>query len=163
VVFSRKNVPPMKKLIIQHQPDSPKPAPKRGRSLETIAPRVQTKVRKVVAKKVLKEARSSSPNQEALNAHQVCTLSVSHIRCSHIPGNCSSHASQAIILEASSGEEHAFQWHSPLEAIDILAEIIDTLIVLQDLHESVVPEPTVNPIPKKVHHVPQVICVSPLF
>jgi hypothetical protein len=54
VAFFHKNAPPMKKLILQRLPDSPKPIPKRSRTSETVAPQAQTKVRRVTAKAFLK-------------------------------------------------------------------------------------------------------------
>jgi hypothetical protein len=38
MAFFHKHAPPMKKLILQRQPDSPKSIPKRSRSSETVAP-----------------------------------------------------------------------------------------------------------------------------
>jgi hypothetical protein len=73
MAFFCKNAPPMKKLILQRQLDPPKPIPKRSRPSETVAPRAQTKVRRVSAKIISKEARSSSVC-EGLTTSQVRLL-----------------------------------------------------------------------------------------
>src|SRR3954463_2346602 len=70
VVLFCKNSPPLKKVMMQSQPISPKSASKRKVSSGPAAPRAPTKartpVRKVAARKTLKR-RSPSPDQESLH------------------------------------------------------------------------------------------------
>src|SRR3954463_9742845 len=67
VVLFCKNSPPLKKVIMQGQPISPKSAPKREASLKPVAPRARRKtVSKVTIDKTLKR-RSPSPDQEGLH------------------------------------------------------------------------------------------------
>ncbi|KAK1626869.1 hypothetical protein QYE76_001184 [Lolium multiflorum] len=71
VVLFCKSSPPLKKVVMQSQPISPKSASKSKVSSGPAAPRAPTKarttVRKVAARKTLKR-RSPSPNQESLHA-----------------------------------------------------------------------------------------------
>jgi hypothetical protein len=71
VVLFGKNAPPPSKSIMQIQPSTTKLTPKRKRSSEAVAPRARAKTRKVLVKKVRKEAAPSSPNPEIPVAHQV--------------------------------------------------------------------------------------------
>ncbi|KAK1606341.1 hypothetical protein QYE76_030014 [Lolium multiflorum] len=71
MVLFCKNSPPLKKVVMQSQPISPKSASKSKVSSGPAAPRASTKartsVRKVAARKTLKR-RSPSPSQESLHA-----------------------------------------------------------------------------------------------
>ncbi|KAK1666494.1 hypothetical protein QYE76_054653 [Lolium multiflorum] len=70
MVLFCKNSPPLKKVVMQSQPISPKSASKSKVSSGPAAPRASTKartVRKVAARKTLKR-RSPSPDQESLHA-----------------------------------------------------------------------------------------------
>jgi hypothetical protein len=61
VVLFGKNAPPPSKSIMQIQPSTAKLTPKRKRLLEAVAPRARAKTRKILVRKVRKEATPSSP------------------------------------------------------------------------------------------------------
>jgi hypothetical protein len=63
VVLFGKNAPPPSKSIMQIQPSTAKLTPKRKRSSEAVAPRAHAKMRKVLVKKVRKEAAHLLINQ----------------------------------------------------------------------------------------------------
>jgi hypothetical protein len=71
VVLFGKNAPPPSKSIMQIQPSAAKLTPKRKRSSDAVAPRARAKTRKVLVKKIRKEAAPSSPNPEIPVANQV--------------------------------------------------------------------------------------------
>jgi hypothetical protein len=71
VVLFGKNAPPPAKGIMRIQPSTAKLTPKRKRSSDTVAPRAHTKVRKMLVRKIRKEAGPSSTSQEAPIAGQV--------------------------------------------------------------------------------------------
>jgi hypothetical protein len=61
VVLFGKNAPPPSKSIMQTQPSTAKLTPKQKRLLEAVAPRARAKTRKILVRKVRKEATPSSP------------------------------------------------------------------------------------------------------
>jgi hypothetical protein len=71
VVLFGKNAPPPLKSIMQIQPSTAKLTPKPKRSSEAVAPQARAKTRKVLIKKIRKEAAPSSPNLEVPVANQV--------------------------------------------------------------------------------------------
>jgi hypothetical protein len=71
VVLFGKNAPPPSKSIMQIQPSTAKLTPKRKRSSEAVAPRARAKTRKVLVRKVRKEAAPSPPNPEVPVTNQV--------------------------------------------------------------------------------------------
>jgi hypothetical protein len=61
VVLFGKNAPPPSKSVMRIQPSTAKLTPKRKRLLEAVAPRARAKTRKILVRKVRKEATPSSP------------------------------------------------------------------------------------------------------
>src|SRR3954463_6999740 len=79
VVLFCKNSPPLKKVMMQSQPISPKSASKSKVSPGPGAPRAPTKVRRTVRKVTIKKTlkhRSPSPDQEGLH---VCLIHASTV------------------------------------------------------------------------------------
>ena len=70
VLFCKES-PPMKKVIMTVQPDSPQSASKRKQTSGSAAPRVPTKKRKIIARRVIKKTAQPSPNQSESNTNQV--------------------------------------------------------------------------------------------
>jgi len=66
-----KGSPPMNKVIMTLQPDSPQSASKRRQTSGSAAPRVPTKKRKIIARRVIKKTTQPSPNQLESNTNQV--------------------------------------------------------------------------------------------
>jgi hypothetical protein len=71
VVLFGKNAPPPSKSVMQIQPSTVKLTPKRKRLSEAVAPRAHTKTRKILVRKVRKEAAPSSPNPSSPVTNQV--------------------------------------------------------------------------------------------
>ena len=74
VLFCKES-PPMKKVIMTAQPDSPQSASKRRQTSGSVAPRVPTKKRKIIARRVIKKTVQPSPNILESNTNQVIHLS----------------------------------------------------------------------------------------
>jgi len=70
VLFCKES-PPMKKVIMVVQPDSPQSASKQRQTSGSAAPQVQTKKRKIIARRVIKKTAQPSPNQSESNTNQV--------------------------------------------------------------------------------------------
>jgi hypothetical protein len=75
VVLFGKNAPPPSKSVMQIQPSTVKLTPKRKRLSEAVAPRARAKTRKILVRKVRKEATPSSPNPSSPVTNQVCPSS----------------------------------------------------------------------------------------
>jgi hypothetical protein len=71
VALFGKNAPPLSKVIMRIQPGSAKLASKQKRASDIAAPRAQTKARKIIVKKIRKEAGPSSTDQEDPSVNQV--------------------------------------------------------------------------------------------
>ena len=72
MVLFCKNAPPLMKVIMQSQPDSPQSASRKRPVPEPVAPRAPIKARKKMGfKKVQKERRTPSLDQEASNVYQI--------------------------------------------------------------------------------------------
>jgi hypothetical protein len=71
VVLFYKNAPPMSKIILASQPNSSKLASKQKQVPQAATTRAQVKARRVTTRKVQKEVRPSSLDQEASNINQV--------------------------------------------------------------------------------------------
>jgi hypothetical protein len=74
VVLFGKNAPPPSKGVMQIQPSTVKLTPKRKRLSEAVAPRARAKTRKILVRKVRKEATPSSPIPSPPVANQVRPL-----------------------------------------------------------------------------------------
>ena len=66
-----KGSPPIKKVIMTIQPDSPQSDSKRRQTSRSAAPRVPTKKRKIIARRVIKKTVQPSPNLSESNTNQV--------------------------------------------------------------------------------------------
>ena len=73
VLFCKES-PPMKKVIMTAQPDSPQSASKRRQTSGSAAPRVPPKKRKIIARRVIKKTAQPSPILSESN-NQVIHLS----------------------------------------------------------------------------------------
>jgi hypothetical protein len=71
MVLFGKNAPPPSKGIMRIQPGTAKLTPKQKQTSNIVAPRAQTKVRKMIVRKIWKEAGPSSTHQEAPITSQV--------------------------------------------------------------------------------------------
>ena len=66
-----KGSPPMKKVIMTIQPDSPQSASKWRQTFGSAAPRVPTKKRKIFTRRVIKKTAQPSPSPSDSNTNQV--------------------------------------------------------------------------------------------
>ena len=66
-----KGSPPMKKVIMTVQPDSPQPASKRRQISESAAPRVPTKKRKIFTRRIIKKTAQPPSDRSESNTNQV--------------------------------------------------------------------------------------------
>jgi hypothetical protein len=66
-----KGSPPMKKVIMSVQPDSLQSASKRRQTSAVAAPRVLTKKRKMITRRVIKKPVPSPPSPSESNTNQV--------------------------------------------------------------------------------------------
>jgi len=77
-----KGLPPMKKVIMTVQPDLLQSASKRRQTSASVAPRVLTKKRKMITRRVIKKPAPTSPSPSESNTNQVThfseTSSLSH-------------------------------------------------------------------------------------
>ena len=76
---SAKGSPPMKKVIMTVQPDLLQSASKRRQTSASIAPRVLTKKRKMITKRVIKKLAPASPSPSESNTNQVTHHSRTYI------------------------------------------------------------------------------------
>jgi hypothetical protein len=74
VVLFGKSAPPPSKSVMQIQPSTVKLTPKRKRLLEAAAPRARAKTRKILVRKVRKEATPSSSISSSPVTNQVWPL-----------------------------------------------------------------------------------------
>jgi len=74
-----KGSPPMKKVIMTVQPDLLQSASKRRQTSASIAPRVLTKKRKMITKRVIKKLAPASPSPSESNTNQVTHHSRTYI------------------------------------------------------------------------------------
>ena len=70
-VLFRKGSPPMKKVIMSVQPDLLQSASKRRQTSASVAPRVLTKKRKMITRRVIKKPVPASPNPSESNTNQI--------------------------------------------------------------------------------------------
>ena len=70
-----KGSPPMKKVIMTVQPDSPQSASKRRQTFGSAAPQVPTKKRKIFTRRVIKKTAQPSPSPSDSNTNHVIHLS----------------------------------------------------------------------------------------
>jgi hypothetical protein len=61
---------------------------------------------------------------------------------------------QADIDDVSSTGEQTHQENPSLDTLENLVRMVNTLVNLQDLHESIVPKLAINPSQEKVYHIP---------
>ena len=66
-----KGSPSMKKVIMTVQPDLLQSASKRRQTSPNVAPRVPTKKRKMIARRIIKKTAQSSPSPSDSNSNQV--------------------------------------------------------------------------------------------
>jgi hypothetical protein len=105
VVLFGKNAPPPSKGIMRIQPRTTKLTPKRKRFSDTVAPRAHTKVRKMLVRKIRKEAGPSSTSQEAPIASQVwITFFIIDLLFMYILLDYTSFFLQPVVVDISSGE-----------------------------------------------------------
>ncbi|XP_025815475.1 uncharacterized protein LOC112892550 [Panicum hallii] len=120
VVLFGRNAPPPSKSVMQIQPSTVKLTPKRKRLSEAAAPRARTKTRKILVKKVRKEAAPSSPNPS------------------------SPVINQPAVVEVSSGEEPPCQKGSSSEVPEDVDAPIRALITLRDPGATILEDPSVS-------------------
>src|SRR6185437_16392885 len=70
-----KGSPPMKKVIMTVQPDLLQSASRRRQASAIVAPRVLTKKRKMITRRVIKKSAPASPSPSESNTNQVIHLS----------------------------------------------------------------------------------------
>src|SRR6185436_10436395 len=70
-----KGSPSMKKVIMTVQPDLLQSAFKRRQTFTIVAPRVPTKKRKMITRRVIKKSAQASPSPSESNTNQVTHLS----------------------------------------------------------------------------------------
>ena len=73
-----KGLPSMKKVIMTIQPDSLQSASKRRQTSASVAPRILTKKRKMITRRVIKKSVPTPPSPSESNTNQVIHLSIAY-------------------------------------------------------------------------------------
>jgi hypothetical protein len=154
IVLFYKNAPPTSKIILDRQPDCSRSAFKRNWVPQAAAPQAQVKARRVTTRRVQKEVVPSSLDHEASNINQVRIHSLNSSFLTTWSGIIVLLSLQVDIENTSSRGEQTQQENSSLDNLENLVRMVDTLVNLQDMYESIVPKSTINPSREKVYHIP---------